>query len=53
MLSAPAQGEAGGKGVRSLPFRPAEPINEIGSDIFKYTPQIVFPLKLKNVIMLL
>jgi len=22
MLSAPAQGEAGGKGVRSLPFRP-------------------------------
>ena len=38
MLSAPAQGEAGGKGVRSLPFRPAEPVNEISSDIFKYTP---------------
>jgi len=29
---------AGGKGVWSLALPPAEPVNEIGSDIFKYTP---------------
>ena len=34
------QGEAGGRGVRSLALPPAEPVNEIGSDIFKYTPPI-------------
>jgi len=39
-FSLPLQGEAGGKGVRSLALPPAEPVNEIGSDIFKYTPPI-------------
>jgi len=38
-FSLPLQGEAGGKGVwGGIP--PAEPVNEIGSDIFKYTPPI-------------
>ena len=34
------QGEAGGRGVRSLALPPAEPVNEIGSDIFKYIPPV-------------
>jgi len=35
----PLQGEAGGKGVwGGIP--PAEPVKEISSDIFKYTPPI-------------
>ena len=40
VFSLPLQGEVGGRGVRSLPFRPAEPVNEISSDIFKYTPPV-------------
>ena len=38
-FSLPLQGEAGGRGVwGGIP--PAEPVNEIGSDIFKYTPPV-------------
>jgi len=38
-FSLPLQGEASGRGaVFALP--PAEPVNEIGSDFFKYTPPV-------------
>ena len=40
-FSLPLQGEAGGKGVRSLALPPAEPVNEISSDIFKQTPPVI------------
>ena len=36
----PLLGEAGGRGVRSLALPPTEPVNEIGSDIFKYIPPV-------------
>jgi hypothetical protein len=37
-FSLPLQGEAGGRGVGGI--TPAEPVNGVGSDIFKYTPLI-------------
>jgi hypothetical protein len=36
----PLFSEAGGRGVRPLPLPPAEPVNKIGSDFFKYPPPI-------------
>ena len=38
-FSLPLFGEAGGKGDSVFALPPAEPVNEIGSDIFKYIPQ--------------
>ena len=40
VFSLPLFGEAGGKGDSVFALPPAEPVNEIGSDIFKYTPPI-------------
>ena len=39
-FSLPLQGEAGGKGDSVFALPPAEPVNEISSDIFKYTPPV-------------
>jgi len=39
-FSLPLFGEAGGKGDSVFALPPAEPVNEIGSDIFKYIPPI-------------
>ena len=40
VFSLPLFGEAGGKGDSVFALPPAEPVNEIGSDIFKYIPPI-------------
>lgn len=39
-FSLPLFGEAGGRGDSVFALPPAEPVNEIGSDIFKYTPPV-------------
>jgi len=39
-FSLPLQGEAGRKGGLVFALPPAEPVNEIGSDIFKHTPPV-------------
>jgi len=40
VLSASASGRGGRKGGSVFALPPAEPVNEIGSDFFKYTPPI-------------
>jgi len=44
-FSLPLFGEAGGKGDSVFALPPAEPVNEIGSDIFKYIPLLIFKFK--------